>query len=639
MIITEIYKGQGLGNQLACYITTRVIALDKGYDFGIMNPQNFKGLDFFDLDFGRKITGGEGPEGGPPTKLPLGIKHYYRERKIVHPENGSDISLYDNGLINVADDTKIDGNMQGEEYFSHRKNEIRKWLRVKEEFECYEYADDNTCVINFRGGEYIRHNELYLSKKYWIDAVDKMLSINKNFRFIVITDDVFAAKKIFPRYDVFHFNIAKDYVVIKNAKYLILSNSSFAWFPAWLNEDLRYCIAPKYWARHNISNGYWSLGCNLTKGWWYLDKDGAFFDYDACKKKLDEYIKEHSIIYNSQTKEIEKILTSKIKEKIPLGLKNIIKSAINKWKNTINYARMPFDKIAEKKRRKTWLTKIELSEYRKKIKIFDIFIFFNELELLEIRLNILGNYVDYFVIVEATKTFTGKPKPLYFKENKDRFKKWERKIIHHVTTDTPETNTDKKCDQKILELANSNSAVPKGQVHWLREFYQKEMMKKPLESICSDSDICYVSDIDEIWNPEIFIDYSREDVYKYKQKVYAYYLNNRSNEAWAGTYATKYKNIKNNSVNDLDSEAKTKYTYINNGGWHFTNMGGLERVIKKLESYGHQEFNNSKIKSELEKKINENKDFVGRYFKFWVEEKDLPQYLLKNKEKYKGFFK
>ena len=70
MLVTELYKGQGLGNQLACYIATRVIALDKNYDFGIMHPENFKGLDFFNLDFGQKVTGGQGPYGGPPTKLP-----------------------------------------------------------------------------------------------------------------------------------------------------------------------------------------------------------------------------------------------------------------------------------------------------------------------------------------------------------------------------------------------------------------------------------------------------------------------------------------------------------------------------------------------------------------------------------------
>ena len=279
MIVTEFYKadnfgrkGQGLGNQLACYITTRVIAADKGYQFGIINPQEFKGADFLTIDFGIEIKQ-ETTKASNSVKdnLPPGIIHYYKEKQIIHPENGADIRLYDEDLINVIDNTKIEGYMQDEQYFIHRKDDIRNWLKVKKEYECYDYADENTCVINFRGGPYAHHPEFFLDKKYWKDAVSHMLSINKNFRFIVITEDVFTAKKFFPNYDVFHFSIGKDYVIIKNAHYLILSNSSFAWFPAWLNENLKYCIAPKYWGRHNISDGYWSLGYNITSGWQYLD--------------------------------------------------------------------------------------------------------------------------------------------------------------------------------------------------------------------------------------------------------------------------------------------------------------------------------------------------------------------------------
>ena len=69
------------------------------------------------------------------------------------------------------------------------------------------------------------------------------------------------------------------------------------------------------------------------------------------------------------------------------------------------------------------------------MKIFDVFTFYNELDLLELRMNILGNSVDYFVINEANITFTGKPKPLYFAENRKRFKKWDDKIIYHLTED------------------------------------------------------------------------------------------------------------------------------------------------------------------------------------------------------------
>lgn len=298
MIITEIYKGQGLGNQLWCYVVTRVIAKDKGYNFGIQSPEQLKCLDFLELDLGKPVTGGTGPEGGPPQQLPDGINYYYNERKISLPSNPNwDIRTYDANLVNVPDNTKIDGIMQDERYIAHCKAEIRQWLKVKPEYECYEYASDDICVINFRGGEYVRHPDLFLRQRYWDDAIRQMRSLNPNFRFVVITDDVKTARKFFPSFEVLHFNIAKDYVIVKNAHYLILSNSSFAWFPAWLSEKLNYCIAPKYWAAYNTSDGYWSCSTNITKSWFYLDQMGKINDYDTCLKELQTYINDHPIAF------------------------------------------------------------------------------------------------------------------------------------------------------------------------------------------------------------------------------------------------------------------------------------------------------------------------------------------------------
>jgi hypothetical protein len=332
LLITEIYNGQGLGNQLACYVTTRVIALDKSYDFGIMHPEKFKCLDFMSLDFGKQVIRGRGPEGGPPKKLPDGINYYYIEKKIIHPLNGSDIRLYDKDLLAVFPNTKIDGMMQDEKYFEHRKSEIREWLKVKKEYECYDYSNENICIINFRGGEYARHKDLYLNKKYWEDAVNNMLNINKNLKFIVITDDVNEARKFFPNYEVFHFSIGKEYAIIKNSYYLILSNSSFAWFPAWLSTNLKYCIAPKYWARHNVSDGYWSCGYNITKGWMYQDRDGKLSDYETCIKEFQEYQKAHPdyfIPQNRNSKNYKKFdviffLKKEVGKLLPHNIKNFI---------------------------------------------------------------------------------------------------------------------------------------------------------------------------------------------------------------------------------------------------------------------------------------------------------------------------
>ncbi len=301
MIITELYNGQGLGNQLWAYVVTRIIAESRGHEFGIKSPEKFKGSDFLNLDFGQSVIGGEGDEGRPPRVLPDGITHYYEEKKIIHPNNGSDIRTHDYQLVNIEDNTKIDGCMQDEQYILHRRDEIRKWLAVKESFETSEFSSDDICIINFRGSGYVSDKDFFLTKTYWENAIKNMRKLNPNFKFVVITEDVKNAKKFFPDFEVYHFSIAKDYVVIKNARYLILSNSSFAWFPAWLSVDLKFCIAPKYWARHNISDGYWSLGYNMTTGWMYQDRTGRLQDYQSCLQELEEYKNRHPELYSNKT--------------------------------------------------------------------------------------------------------------------------------------------------------------------------------------------------------------------------------------------------------------------------------------------------------------------------------------------------
>lgn len=307
MIITEIYDGQGLGNQLWCYVTTRVIATDKGFDFGVQSPEKLKCLDFLDLDLGLPVIGGTGPEGGPPRQLPEGIQFYYNERRIDHPDNGVDIRTYDPNLVAILDGTKIDGIMQDEQYILHRREEIRQWLKIKESAQCHNYSSDDICVINFRGGEYKTIPNVFLPQHYWDTAIAEMQRQNPLMRFVVITDDITEAKKFFPEFEVYHFSIAKDYVVISNAHYLILSNSSFACLPAWLNQNLKFCIAPKYWSQYNTSDGFWGCSYNMVKGWHYLDRQGQLFDYDACHQEFQKYQSQH-LSYFQQVKIKENFL-------------------------------------------------------------------------------------------------------------------------------------------------------------------------------------------------------------------------------------------------------------------------------------------------------------------------------------------
>jgi len=294
MILTEIYDGQGMGNQLACYVTTRVVAKDLGYDFGIMNPHKFKCLDFMDLDFGLPVTGGSGREGGPPDTLPDGIQYYFKERYNVLP-NGANVTIDDPNLLQIPDNTKIDGIFQSENQIIHRRDEIRQWLKVKPEKDCYDYSDPNICIINYRGGEYASVRDFHLNGEYWEYAIKRMQTININFRFVVITDDVERASAQFPDFEVKHFDISKDFTIIKNAHYLILSNSSFPYFATLLSDTVKYILAPKYWGRYNISDGYWACGYNIFRDHVYIDREGSLFGYDECVKEFEEYKKRTKI--------------------------------------------------------------------------------------------------------------------------------------------------------------------------------------------------------------------------------------------------------------------------------------------------------------------------------------------------------
>ena len=194
----------------------------------------------------------------------------FQEQRIDN-KDGVDIRVYDERINDIEDHTIIDGEFQDERYWEHRRDEVDEWLRV-------EPLDlpDNLCVIGFRGGEYVLFPDLFLPPDYWINAMKKMKDRNPDVEFLVVTDDPDTAMRIFPRTAVQH-EIGSDWRHIRYAKNLILSNSSFYIFPAWLNKGA-YIIAPHGWARHNL--GYWALPQNKYKGWNYLDRKGDMESYN-----------------------------------------------------------------------------------------------------------------------------------------------------------------------------------------------------------------------------------------------------------------------------------------------------------------------------------------------------------------------
>ena len=149
--------------------------------------------------------------------------------------------------------------------------------------------DDDVCVLNYRGGEYVGFGELYLTREYWLNAMENMTKINSNMKFVTITDDVKASQDMLPEIPAYHFTVDKDYAIIKNSKHVILSNSSFPFFAVYTSDTIENIIAPKYWARHNVSDGYWAMSQNIYSGWTYQDRDGNLSTSEECVKELKKY--------------------------------------------------------------------------------------------------------------------------------------------------------------------------------------------------------------------------------------------------------------------------------------------------------------------------------------------------------------
>ena len=120
----------------------------------------------------------------------------------------------------------------------------------------------------------------------------QMRKINPAMEFMIITNDVKEANKFLPGIPAYNFDLAKDYAVLKNARYLLLANSSFAYFPAFTSDTVQYILAPKYWARHNVSDGYWASEQNIYEGWHYMDRQGRVFSDRECREELAAYKKQ-----------------------------------------------------------------------------------------------------------------------------------------------------------------------------------------------------------------------------------------------------------------------------------------------------------------------------------------------------------
>ncbi len=198
--------------------------------------------------------------------------------------------------------------------------------------------------------------------------------------------------------------------------------------------------------------------------------------------------------------------------------------------------------------------------------LIDTFTFFNELDVLEIRLKELNPYVDYFVLVEGSKTQSGNEKPYYFEENKHKFEKYLNKIIHIKVDDWPERHSA-----------------------WDFDIYQRQQIRRGIDIIGpEDSDIIMVSDVDEIPFPRVvpIINLPRFSVTQMFYHVYYYNLQVANGFRWNGTVAAPWSDVKKTDIHSFIKrrDGCNPIYIIPDGGIHYGYQGGPDVVFHKYFS-------------------------------------------------------
>ncbi len=285
MIVIEFLDGQGLGNQLWVYAAGRSIARKLGYPYFVQNWSKFNGRTFLDLEHGdsvelqeylRSVSLGSTPQ--------ISI---FREKMYFDHNLKYFATDYDSSVLNLKPFTKLEGLFQSEKYFFGNAALPQQFVRLKEEFSGKQLIPEGCCVLNLRGGEYKRHKNLILPKSYWKNAMRNMRDLRGIDNFLVVTDDRRYAKALLPELPVLDGGIAECYVALYQAENLILSNSSFAYFPVKTGGRKSLVIAPMLWARFGNEFRRWASPANLYDSWHWQDPIGALHDYADCQRLRD----------------------------------------------------------------------------------------------------------------------------------------------------------------------------------------------------------------------------------------------------------------------------------------------------------------------------------------------------------------
>ena len=296
------------------------------------------------------------------------------------------------------------------------------------------------------------------------------------------------------------------------------------------------------------------------------------------------------------------------------------------------------------------------------MKIYDCFMFYDEDVILDLRLNILNEYIDYFVIVESKFFHNGKERKLRF--DIEKYTKFRDKIIYIIQDNQPSGIQEilKSDDEGTISAKEINNAL-------LRENSQRNLISQGLK-MAADNDLILISDVDEIPNLEkVKLKETKNEILMFVQDIFYYKLNRYlPNFQWFGTKGCLKKNlispqwlrnIKNKKYSFLRVDtffSDKKYInkkFINHGGWHFSNLKNAEDLELKLKSYlHHRDYEVEELgKTKIEKLMKTNETiydmFGDKTSKKYGDDKrrkldvyeinKLPIFIQKNLEKYKNW--
>ena len=273
--------------------------------------------------------------------------------------------------------------------------------------------------------------------------------------------------------------------------------------------------------------------------------------------------------------------------------------------------------------------------------IYDCIPFFNELDILKLRMQILSPYVDRFVLEESTVTFSGEEKEMIFARNREMFAEFADKITYVAVEDSP------------MEGVTTHE----------RDKYQKNQLIRGMGG-CKPDDIVIFGDVDEIPNPEalwaVIKSFDPSKIYHLAQRMFYCFLNmeeisgnllsitgefpGAAHRQWLGTKVCSFANLPKEGIVYLREVSPTdaRSVRVSDGGWHFGYMGGdgerdvAKRIGAKVQAAAHQEYNNKHYLNEAVDRLLCGEDIFGRDAEFVRVEIDesFPEYLRTHREEY-----